>query len=231
MPQKPKRLEPQLSARNRFGAELRAWREHRDLSQAKLARLVHVHPDLIAKVEKAARWPSRELAGYCDAVLCAGGILVGLWPAVEAERTRPDRPWSTLVQLGSVVGARDEALYDSWGAATVIRLNGELFSAADLAELGRYEHLEIVYGLLSAGTGAADGSTSETAIGSDSDSVPAFAPGGRHRPNRIRVSRCCLLKVVDLDLYVTGWYATGAAEESLEALDYAPILDIQPYDL
>jgi len=215
MPQTPKRLEPQRSARNRFGAELRAWRQHRDLSQAKLARLVHVHPDMIAKVEKAARWPSRELAGYCDTVLRAGGVLAGLWIAVEAERTRPDGPWSTLVQIGSVVGMRDEARYDSWGADTVIRLNAGLFSPADLAELAGFGYLEIVYGLYPPGSAAAR----------------TFAPGGRYRPNRLGVARCGLLKIADHDLYVTGWRAVGADGPSVEALDHAPILDIQPYNI
>ena len=219
MPQIPKRLEPQLSARNRFGAELRAWRQHRDLSQAKLARLVHVHPDMIAKVEKASRWPSRDLAGYCDTVLRAGGVLAGLWIAVEAERTRPEGPWSALTLVGSVVGVRDEALYDSWGAATVIRLNSALFTSADLAELEGHGYLEIVYGLCSP-------EPSET-----SGLAPGLAPGGRYRPNRLGVARCCLLKVVDHDLYVTGLAGAGASGEGLEALDYAPILDIRPYNV
>lgn len=61
MPQAPKPLDPSLSARHRFGAELRAMRTERKMSQADLAREVHVHPDQIAKVEKATRWPTGDL--------------------------------------------------------------------------------------------------------------------------------------------------------------------------
>lgn len=88
MPQAPKPLTPHLSARHRFGAELRASRVERGLSQAELARLVHVHPDLIAKVEKALRWPTYELVIACDAALDGNGTLRDLWPAVTSERGR-----------------------------------------------------------------------------------------------------------------------------------------------
>jgi hypothetical protein len=48
--------------------------------------VVHVHPDLIAKVEKAARWPTEALATSCDSALAAGGRLAALWPDVARER-------------------------------------------------------------------------------------------------------------------------------------------------
>ncbi|MBO0868125.1 MAG: helix-turn-helix domain-containing protein, partial [Micromonosporaceae bacterium] len=57
MAQAPRSLDPGRSARHQFGAELRRLRLARGLSQAGLARLVHVSPDLVAKVEKAERWP------------------------------------------------------------------------------------------------------------------------------------------------------------------------------
>ncbi len=85
MPQAPKSLDPSLSAQHRFGAELRRWRELRGLSQAALARLIHVSPDLVAKVEKAARRPSSALAETCDELLGANGSLAVLWPAIERE--------------------------------------------------------------------------------------------------------------------------------------------------
>src|SRR5438067_6268111 len=86
MPQVPKSLDPSLSARHRFGADLRQWRERRGLSQAALARLVHVSPDLIAKVEKADRRPAHELTETCDRILAANGALAGLWTQMERER-------------------------------------------------------------------------------------------------------------------------------------------------
>src|SRR2546421_11506177 len=86
MAQVPMSLDPSLSARHRFGADLRQWRERRGLSQAAVARLVHVSPDLIAKVEKADRRPAQELTETCDRVLGANGALAGLWPEIERER-------------------------------------------------------------------------------------------------------------------------------------------------
>lgn len=86
MPQAPKPLDPSLSAKHRFGAELRSARVNGGMSQAELAKLVHVHPDLIAKVEKAARWPTQALATSCDSALGTGGSLSALWPGVARER-------------------------------------------------------------------------------------------------------------------------------------------------
>jgi transcriptional regulator with XRE-family HTH domain len=85
MPQAPKPLDPSLSTRHRFGAELRRWRELRGLSQAALARLVHVSPDLIAKIEKADRRPTQSLANACDRLLSADGSLASIWPEIERE--------------------------------------------------------------------------------------------------------------------------------------------------
>jgi transcriptional regulator with XRE-family HTH domain len=86
MPQTPKLLDPTLSPRHRFGAELRAIRVRSGMSQAELAGHVHVHPDLIAKVEKAQRWPTEELATSCDKVLSSSGTLAALWEDVAFER-------------------------------------------------------------------------------------------------------------------------------------------------
>jgi hypothetical protein len=41
--------------------------------------------ELLAKIEKAERWPSRNLAVRCDAILDTGGVLGTLWEAVEIE--------------------------------------------------------------------------------------------------------------------------------------------------
>ncbi|MGC9667702.1 helix-turn-helix domain-containing protein [Planosporangium sp. 12N6] len=95
MGQSPRVLNPHVSARHRFGAELRRWRERRGLSQAQLGDRLHVSADLIGKVEKAMRWPSSEFAQACDAVLDSGGALAALMPAVEEQRHR-QRGFMTL---------------------------------------------------------------------------------------------------------------------------------------
>jgi transcriptional regulator with XRE-family HTH domain len=77
--------------RDRFGAELRRWRLARGLTQRGLAGLIWHSQELVAKVEKAERWPSWYLATRCDVALRTGGLLAGLWPAVERQRLAGDR--------------------------------------------------------------------------------------------------------------------------------------------
>ena len=63
------------------------------MSQDELGRLVLHSGDMISKVEKAARWPTLELARRCDQALDTGGALVRLWPAVQRQQitSRPIR--------------------------------------------------------------------------------------------------------------------------------------------
>ncbi|WP_213451190.1 helix-turn-helix transcriptional regulator [Rhizomonospora bruguierae] len=71
-----------------FGDSLKIYRERRRLSQAGLAKLVHVSSATIAKVERGRRWPAHDLVVRCDTILGAGGTLTRLWPALENERAR-----------------------------------------------------------------------------------------------------------------------------------------------
>jgi len=50
--------------------------------QAKLASLVHVHRDLVAKIERGRRWPSHDLVLSFERTLAADGDLSRLWPEV-----------------------------------------------------------------------------------------------------------------------------------------------------
>lgn len=85
-----RRLTPEASPRHRFGAEVRRWRERRGLSQRALAELVWHSEETVAKIEKAERWPSRDLAHRCDEVLDTGGFLLAAWPEVEQQRLASD---------------------------------------------------------------------------------------------------------------------------------------------
>jgi hypothetical protein len=101
MVQASRPLSPNESLRHFFGAELRTWRERRELSQAALgARVLHSGA-AIGKVEKAERWPSQGLAARCDEALDAAGALARLWPLVEAERKR------TVVRTYADMGRTD----------------------------------------------------------------------------------------------------------------------------
>lgn len=85
MAQRLRPLDPAASAAAQYGAVLRRWRLHRELSQAGLGRLVHVSGDLIAKIEKASRRPTPELIEHLDAVLDADGALARAgWSALES---------------------------------------------------------------------------------------------------------------------------------------------------
>jgi len=88
-------LNPDRSARDRFGYELRKWRKARGLSQDRFGGFVHVSGDLVYRIELGERRASRDFAERCDQVFKADGTFVRLWEEVneEAERrggTRPD---------------------------------------------------------------------------------------------------------------------------------------------
>jgi transcriptional regulator with XRE-family HTH domain len=84
--QEPRPLLPSESPAHFFGAELRHWRDRRGFSQDRLGAIIFVSGDTISKVEKALRFPTRDLAADCDAALETGGSLTRLWALVEADR-------------------------------------------------------------------------------------------------------------------------------------------------
>ena len=59
---------------------MRRWRLARGLTQRGLAGLIWHSQELVAKVEKAERWPNWSLATRCDAVLRTGEMLAGCGP-------------------------------------------------------------------------------------------------------------------------------------------------------
>ncbi|WP_245687579.1 helix-turn-helix domain-containing protein [Streptacidiphilus griseoplanus] len=75
-----------------FGAELRHAREARSYSQGELARLLHVDPSLVCRIERGGRVPQRGFAEGCDRVLGTGGLMTRLWAQVDwyAEVEHPD---------------------------------------------------------------------------------------------------------------------------------------------
>lgn len=158
VPQTPKPLTPHRSARHHFGAALRAARVEQGMSQAQLARMVHVHPDLIAKVEKAVRWPTQGLIAACDKALGKAGPLLELWPAVDAERSRGHQrllttglqayPFTATDQAFPADRATSETTSPQLGEAhTDDRLNGVWSAAGDpdsLANAGGEGTLDVL---------------------------------------------------------------------------------------
>ncbi|MDG4838320.1 helix-turn-helix transcriptional regulator [Micromonospora sp. WMMD967] len=80
MGQTPRALQPSLSERHFFGAELRRMRERAGLSQARLGAMIRFSADLVRRVETADRFPSREFVEACDRALAADGALIRLLP-------------------------------------------------------------------------------------------------------------------------------------------------------
>jgi transcriptional regulator with XRE-family HTH domain len=92
MAQQSRSLQPYGSPEAFFGAQVRAWRVGRGLSQARLGRLVHVSGDLVGKVEKAERRAHPGLVAELDAALGAAGALVRCATAIcDPADTRPCR--------------------------------------------------------------------------------------------------------------------------------------------
>lgn len=120
MAQRPRPLTPGESPLHYFGAELRYWRELRGLSQDALGALVFVSGDLLSRVEKAQRSPTRDLAQMCDAALRTGGSLTRVWPLVETHR----RQQSTGSALH--VDNPAQALHEALSAGTMnLRIDEE----------------------------------------------------------------------------------------------------------
>lgn len=90
MGQQRRSLVPERSALDLWGAELRAWRDRRGLSLAKLCELVRYDRSYLARMERAERFPPAQLAQACDEALDTGGELVLLWQLADAERRRAD---------------------------------------------------------------------------------------------------------------------------------------------
>jgi transcriptional regulator with XRE-family HTH domain len=82
----PKPLDRDSSSAAFLGAELRARREERGLTQKDLAALVGFSPQHVSEVERAKAWPTHGFIAACDDALEARGQLLKLLPAALNER-------------------------------------------------------------------------------------------------------------------------------------------------
>ena len=85
MPQPRRPLQPNRSAVDWFGAEIRYWRELRGLTPKQLGDLVGLSADAVEKIEKGDRLLSAEHAGKMDQELRTGGVLARFRPFAKAE--------------------------------------------------------------------------------------------------------------------------------------------------
>lgn len=91
MPYPRRPLQPLRSATDWLGAEIRHWRELRNLSPSDLGRAVGLSTDAVEKIEKGDRLCSAEHAGLMDTHLGTGGVLARFQPYAKAEADRRRR--------------------------------------------------------------------------------------------------------------------------------------------
>ena len=127
------------------------------------------------------------------------------------------------VQLTPIAVVRNsigEPADDIWGRIiSRIDLDAARFTAASVAGLGEFSHVEIIFALHRVAEGAVEHAARRPRGREDFPSVGIFAQRGRNRPNRIGVTVCKLQSVEGVSLWVEG----------LDAIDGTPILDIKPY--
>jgi transcriptional regulator with XRE-family HTH domain len=103
-------LVPERSALDLWGAELRALRDARGLSLAKLGARVRFDSSYLARMERGQQFPTLTVAQACDRELGASGELVRLWQLADHERQRKTSDManspSHVANLLSAPGAR-----------------------------------------------------------------------------------------------------------------------------
>lgn len=83
----PKELDGAANPRAFFGSEVRRLRTTAALSQERLAKLIYISPDYVAKIEKADRFPTdKELPQRLDAALGSDGHLMRLFELAERSK-------------------------------------------------------------------------------------------------------------------------------------------------
>ena len=121
MGQRRSDLTPERSPAHLWGSELRAWRDRRGLSLAKLGSLVRYDPSHLSRFERGERWPPEAVAEACDRALAAEGALFRLWNLASAQRS---------------AGTSVQRHVASWPGHVASDLPG---SAADVPEQGASE--------------------------------------------------------------------------------------------
>ncbi len=131
-------------------------------------------------------------------------------------------PNETLVvePIGSVVGGRIEPTDDYWGdTQAVIKIDGSRFTAEATKGLEEFSHLEVVFHFHLTDKDDLNLGARRPRDNPNWPEVGIFGHRNMRRINWLGVSRCRLVKVDGLDLYV----------EELDAVDGTPVLDIKPW--
>lgn len=126
----------------------------------------------------------------------------------------------TIVPIGIVHAARDEAVDDYWGGVVSnIELFPELLDEDAVAQLDAFSHIEVVFHFHLVKEGSEERGARRPRGRADWPEVGILAQRAKRRPNRLGVTRARLVKVDGLMLTVEG----------LDAIDGTPVIDIKPY--
>ncbi len=125
----------------------------------------------------------------------------------------------TVTAIGHVRGGRAEAIDDNWGKSRArIELDPDRFGPEALAGLSEFSHLEVIFLFdrvpetkIEYGARRPRGRIGWPKVG-------IFAQRGKNRPNRLGVSTCRIVSVVDRRITVEG----------LDAIDGTQVLDLKP---
>lgn len=108
---------------------------------------------------------------------------------------------------------------DFWGGTQCRIELAAGYDAASLAGLSDFSHIEVVYVFDRVPEDAVQTTARHPRNREDWPLVGIFGQRGKRRPNRLGVSRCRLVAVVDTALVVAD----------LDAVDGTPVLDIKPW--
>jgi tRNA (adenine37-N6)-methyltransferase len=122
--------------------------------------------------------------------------------------------------IGTVRGTRKEPLDDQWAQERAeIVLDGEQFTAASLAGLADFSHVQVLYVMHAVAEGDVETEARHPRNRADWPKVGIFAQRAKRRPNRIGLACCRILAVDGLRVQVAD----------LDAIDGTPVLDVKPW--
>jgi tRNA (adenine37-N6)-methyltransferase len=126
----------------------------------------------------------------------------------------------TMKPIGVVRSTRKEAADDHWSSERVeIELDAAQFSTEAVAGLDGFSHLEVIYFMHGVEPDEVETGARHPRNRKDWPKVGILAQRAKRRPNRMGLSRCRLVRVEGLRLFV----------EDLDAIDGTPVLDLKPW--
>jgi len=122
--------------------------------------------------------------------------------------------------IAHVVGGRIEPTDDYWGATqAIIRIDATRFDTDAIAGLDEFSHLEVIFRFHLTDPSDLNLGARRPRDNPHWPAVGIFGHRNMRRINWLGVSRCRLIRIDGLDLYV----------EELDAVDGTPVLDIKPW--